>query len=250
MPPGNCKDRERPRAGAACTPWTSDMQGQKKGLVIAIDGPSGAGKSTVARLLAQRLGYTYIDTGAMYRAIGWKAKRDGVDAADEQRLSVLCDRTEVTIRTDRNDPRIIVDAVDVTGEIRTPEMGMMASAVSKSPAVRARLLGLQRELGSRGGVVMDGRDIGTVVFPKADLKFFLDARPEERGQRRYRELRQKGMDVDLDRITREIRERDRQDSGRELAPLKAAADAHVIDSSTMSIDEVLAVMLELAGKRM
>ena len=108
------------------------MQGQKKNLVIAIDGPSGAGKSTVARLLAQRLGYTYIDTGAMYRAIGWKAKRDGIDPADEQGLSGLCTRTEVTIRTDRNDPRIIVDAIDVTGEIRTPEMGMMASAVSKS----------------------------------------------------------------------------------------------------------------------
>ena len=229
---------------------TNDMQRQSKGLVIAIDGPSGAGKSTVARLLAQRLGYTYIDTGAMYPAIGWKVKRDGIDPADEPRLAELCAGTEVTIHLDQNDPRILVDAIDVTGEIRTPEMGMMASAVSKSPAVRARLLGLQRELGSHGGVVMDGRDIGTVVFPKADLKLFLDASPEERGQRRYRELRQKGMDVDLGRITREIRERDCQDSGRELAPLKAAADAHLIDSSSMSIDEVLAFMMELAGKRM
>jgi CMP/dCMP kinase len=226
-----------------------DMKGQKTDLVIAIDGPSGAGKSTVARLLAQRLGYTYIDTGAMYRAIGWKAKREGIDPADEQGLAGMCAHTDVTISVDHNDPRILVDAIDVTGEIRTPEMGMMASAVSKSPAVRARLLGLQRELGSHGGVVMDGRDIGTVVFPKADLKFFLDASPEERGQRRYRELRQKGMDVDLDRITREIRERDRQDSGRELAPLKAAADAHLIDSSSMSIDAVLAFMVELVGKR-
>jgi CMP/dCMP kinase len=226
------------------------MQGQKKKLVIAIDGPSGAGKSTVARLLAQRLGYTYIDTGAMYRAIGWKAVREGLDPADERGLAGLCARTEVSISTDHSDTRIVVDAIDVTNEIRTPEMGMMASAVSKSPAVRARLLGLQRELGSHGGVVMDGRDIGTVVFPKADLKFFLDASPEERGQRRYRELRQKGLDVDLDRITREIRERDCQDSGRELAPLKAAADAHVIDSSMMNIDEVLAFMMELSGKRM
>jgi len=226
------------------------MQEPKKNLVIAIDGPSGAGKSTVARLLAQRLGYTYIDTGAMYRAIGWKAKRDGIDPADELGLVGLCARTEVTIKTDHDDPRIVVDAIDVTGEIRTPEMGMMASAVSKSPAVRARLLGLQRELGSHGGVVMDGRDIGTVVFPKADLKFFLDASPEERGQRRYLELRQKGLDVDLDRITREIRERDLQDSGRELAPLKVAGDARVIDSSAMSIDEVLAFMMDLAGKRM
>jgi len=251
MLPGNRKGKGAAAAAGATgrAAGTSDMQGQKKGLVIAIDGPSGAGKSTVARLLAQRLGYTYIDTGAMYRAIGWKAKRDGIDPADEQGLSGLCARTEVTIHLDRNDPRILVDAIDVTGDIRTPEMGMMASAVSKSPAVRARLLGLQRELGGHGGVVMDGRDIGTVVFPKADLKLFLDASPEERGQRRYRELRQKGMDVDLGRITREIQERDRQDSGRELAPLKAAADALRIDSSAMSIDEVLAFMMELAGKR-
>ncbi len=225
------------------------MPEQKKKLVIAIDGPSGAGKSTVARLLAQRLGYTYIDTGAMYRALGWKAKRDGIDPADEQGLAGLCANTEVTIGTDQEIPRILVDAVEVTGEIRTPEMGMMASAVSLSPAVRARLLGLQRELGSHGGVVMDGRDIGTVVFPKADLKFFLDASPEERGQRRYRELRQKGMAVDLARITSELRERDRQDSGRELAPLKAAADAILIDSSALSIDAVLTVMMGFAEKR-
>jgi len=225
------------------------MQGQKKGMVIAIDGPSGAGKSTVARLLAQRLGYLYIDTGAMYRAIGWKAKQEGIDPADEQGLAGLCDRTVVTISVDHHDPRIVVDAIDVTGEIRTPEMGMMASAVSKSPAVRARLLGLQRELGSHGRVVMDGRDIGTIVFPEADLKFFLDASPEERGRRRYRELRQKGMAVDLDQITREIRERDLQDSGREIAPLKAAADAQVIDSSSLSAEEVLATMLALARNR-
>ncbi len=225
------------------------MQEPKKGLVIAIDGPSGAGKSTVARVLARRLGYTYIDTGAMYRALGWKAKRDGISPADEQGLAGLCANTEVLIGTGQEAPRIFVDAIDVTDEIRTPEMGMMASAVSRSPAVRARLLGLQRELGSHGGVVMDGRDIGTVVFPKADLKFFLDASPEERGRRRHRELKQKGMAVDLARITSEIRERDRQDSGRELAPLKAAADAILIDSSALTIDAVLDVMMGLAEKR-
>lgn len=216
---------------------------KKKGLIIAIDGPSGAGKSTAARLLAHRLGYIYIDTGAMYRAVGWKAKREGVDPNDEERLSQLCARTEVTIKKDNSDPRFYVDGADVTGEIRTPEMGMMASAVSKSRAVRARLLILQRELGSRGGVVMDGRDIGTVVFPDADVKFFLEASDDERGRRRYLELKGKGMEVDLLTITREIKERDLQDSGRTLAPLRKADDALLIDSSRMSIDAVIEIML-------
>lgn len=218
---------------------------KRQGLVIAIDGPSGAGKSTVARLLALRLGYLYIDTGAMYRAIGWKAKREGIDPADEQRVSDLCRRTEVSIKKDNDDPRFYVDGFDVSGEIRTPEMGMMASAVSKSPSVRARLLTLQRELGRNGGVVMDGRDIGTIVFPDADLKFFLDASAEERGKRRYLELKAKGMNVDLVRITREIQDRDEQDSGRTLAPLKKADDALLIDSSVMSIEDVLDRMLSV-----
>jgi CMP/dCMP kinase len=212
---------------------------KKNGLVIAIDGPSGAGKSTAARILAERLGYIYIDTGAMYRAIGWKAKREGIDPDDEAKLADLCGRTEVTIKKDNSDPRFFVNGIDVTGEIRTPEMGMMASAVSKSPTVRARLLTLQRELGRGGGVVMDGRDIGTVVFPDADVKFYLDASAGERGKRRYLELKAKGMDVDRVQITKEIEERDRQDSGRALAPLKKADDALLIDSSAMSIDDVL-----------
>jgi cytidylate kinase len=216
---------------------------KKNGLVIAIDGPSGAGKSTVARLLAERLGYLYIDTGAMYRAIGWKAKKEGIDPADEAKLADLCSRTEVAIKKDNSDPRFYVDGIDVSSEIRTPEMGMMASAVSKSPAVRARLLMLQRDLGRYGGVVMDGRDIGTVIFPDADAKFYLDASAAERGKRRYLELKAKGMDVDLARITKEIEERDRQDSGRDIAPLRKADDAQLIDSSALSIDEVLSRML-------
>ena len=225
------------------------MTTKKNGFVIAIDGPSGAGKSTVSRLLAGRLGYLYIDTGAMYRAVGWKAKREGVDPADEQRLAELCGRTEVTIKKDNNDPRFYVDGIDVTGEIRTPEMGMMASAVSKSPAVRARLLSFQHDLGSRGGVVMDGRDIGTVVFPDADAKFFLDASAEVRGRRRYLELKAKGMEVDLARITKEIEERDHQDSTRAIAPLRKADDAILVDSSGMGIEGVLAVMVSEIEKR-
>jgi cytidylate kinase len=223
---------------------------KKNGLVIAIDGPSGAGKSTTARRLAQELGYVYIDTGAMYRAVGWKAKRQKIDPADEPKLSALAERTIVTIKMDNNDPRFYVDGIDVTGEIRTPEMGLMASAVSKSPAVRSRLLELQRELGRDGGVVMDGRDIGTVIFPDADVKFYLDASAEERGRRRYRELVEKGMDVDLERITREIRERDEQDSTRALAPLRPAEDALRIDSTSMTADEVLTQMVSRAANAM
>lgn len=224
------------------------MTGQRK-LVIAIDGPSGAGKSTIARLLALRLGYTYIDTGAMYRAVGWKAAQDGVDPANEAALETLCGRIEVSIEHDHDGQRVLVNGVDVTGEIRTPAMGMMASTVSKSPAVRARLLTLQRALGERGGVVMDGRDIGTVVFPGADAKFFLDASDEERGRRRYRELKGKGMDVDLATITEEIRQRDRQDSGRALAPLRRAQDARFIDSSSMTIEQVVDAMLDHIRER-
>jgi cytidylate kinase len=221
---------------------------RKNGLVIAIDGPSGAGKSTVAKLLARQLGYIYIDTGAMYRSIGWKAKQEGVDPSDEAALAGLCSRTEVAIRQENGNPRFFVDGTDVTGEIRTAEMGMMASAVSRSPAVRARLLVLQRGLGSQGGVVMDGRDIGTVVFPDADVKFYLDASPEERGKRRYLELKARGDAVDLEQITREIRERDLQDSSRALAPLKKADGAVLIDSSELSINRVLERMVAEIGK--
>jgi len=229
--------------------WCYSIMAKKtNGLVIAIDGPSGAGKSTTARLLAERLGYIYIDTGAMYRAIAWKAKQEGIDPSCEDKLSELCRRTEVTIGHHDGNPKFFVDGRDVSNELRTPEMGMMASAVSKSPAVRARLLSLQRELGSCGGVVMDGRDIGTVVFPDADVKFYLEAGAEQRGMRRYLELKAKNMDVDLARITAEIRERDLQDSGRSIAPLRQADDALLIDSSNLAINKVLERMLSAIEK--
>ena len=184
----------------------------------------------------------------MYRVIGWKAKREGIDPSDEEKMADLCRRTEVTIRQIGKHPAFFADGQDVTAEIRTPEMGMMASAVSKSPSVRARLLMLQRDLGRCGGVVMDGRDIGTVVFPDADAKFFLDASAEERGRRRYLELKAKGLEVDLAQITKEIRDRDRQDSARSIAPLRRADDAVLIDSTAMDIDAVLEKMLSNIAK--
>jgi len=220
-----------------------------KRMVIAIDGPSGAGKSTIARLLARRLGYTYIDTGALYRAVGWKTKEEHLDPGNESVLARLCDRIDVRLRYADGAQRVSVDGTDVTEQIRTPEMGMLASAVSKSPAVRARLLSIQRSMGEQGGVVMDGRDIGTVVFPHADVKFFLDASADERGRRRWKELRDKGMDVELAVITAEIKARDEQDSNRDIAPLRKADDALYVDSSAMTIDDVVAALIAKVAER-
>ncbi len=184
----------------------------------------------------------------MYRAVGWKAKREDIEPADEEKMADLCRRTEVTIKQIGKNPVFFVDGHDVTGEIRTPELGMMASAVSKSPSVRARLLRLQRDLGRDGDVVMDGRDIGTIVFPDADAKFFLDASLEERGRRRYLELKAKGLEVDLAQVIQEIRDRDNQDSRRSIAPLRRADDAVLIDSTAMDINAVLDKMLSEIAK--
>lgn len=221
----------------------------KRGMVIAIDGPSGAGKSTAARLLAKRLGYTYIDTGAMYRAVAWKAMQEGVPLSDEVGLSGLCAEMEISLAADGDLLRINVDGRDVSADIRTPEMGMAASFVSKHQGVRAALLRVQRRLGAMGGVVMDGRDIGTVVFPDANIKFYLDAGVDERARRRHKELVAAGHNVDLPRIAREIVERDRQDMARYIAPLRPAPDAVYIDSSSMSVEEVVEKMLDaIRGK--
>lgn len=203
----------------------------------------------MARLLAKRLGYIYIDSGAMYRAIGWKAKRELVNPADEQALTDLCRRTDIVLRNHNDDLKIFVDGIDVSEAIRTPEMGMMASAVSKSRAVRTCLLSVQRGYGAEGGVVMDGRDIGTVVFPDADIKFYLDATAEERSKRRYRELKAKGQDVALERITNEIRLRDEQDSGRDIAPLVKAPDAIFLDTSRLGIHEVVETLVSKIRKK-
>lgn len=211
-------------------------------VIVAIDGPSGAGKSTVGKMLARELGYIYIDTGAMYRALGWKAVKEGVALKEGQGLRDLCARTDVTLKQDGGELRVYVDGEDVSPYIRTPEMSMAASAISAQPSVRARLLELQRRMGRGGGVVLEGRDIGTVVFPDAKAKFYLDADPVQRAERRYAELKAKGEDVSLERIIEEVKKRDYDDSHRAIAPLKKAGDAVVVDSSSMSAEEVVRFM--------
>jgi len=212
------------------------------GLVIAIDGPSGAGKSTVAHLLAERLGYLQIDTGAMYRAVAVLMRQEGIDPDDLAAVERLCSR--IDIRLERTDglQRVYANGQDVTDWIRTPEMSQLTSRISALRPVREAMMQAQRRMGARGGVVLEGRDIGTVVFPDADVKFFLSASAEERGRRRYQELVAKGEQVTLEDTIRAVASRDLQDSQRDLAPLRMAGDAIAIDSSGRTIDEVLEAM--------
>lgn len=209
-------------------------------MIIAIDGPSGAGKSTLAKRLAKDLGFIYLDTGAMYRALALKVLREGVDLTDDLKVAQLVGSTSIDLQGDWRALKVILDGVDVAGEIRTPEVSQMASKASALKAVRARMLELQRALGRRGHVVAEGRDIGTVVFPDAQMKIFLDASAAERARRRCAELRAAGTAVDLNETLREIEERDKRDSERELAPLRKADDALVIDSSSATAEEVAA----------
>lgn len=214
-----------------------------RGFVIAIDGPVGAGKSTVARRLAARLGCVHIDSGAMYRALGWKALRLGVALDDHQQLAVLAAATDVRIVTGEGGARVLVDGEDVTHALRTPAMDEASSVVSTCPAVRERMVALQRAMAQEGGVVMDGRDIGTVVFPNAQLKFFLDADLAVRADRRLTDLRRAGATVEASRIRDEVERRDARDRAREVAPLRPAADAIRIDSTSLDADAVVAAML-------
>jgi cytidylate kinase len=219
-------------------------------LIIAIDGPSGAGKSTLAKKLAEQLGFIYLDTGAMYRALALKILRQGVDLADDQKLAELVNTTAVDLQCDRAELKVLLDEKNVASEIRTPAVSQMASKASALKIVRDRMLDLQRRLGQRGSVVAEGRDIGTVVFPDAQVKIFLSASAAERARRRCAELRAAGQPVDLDVTLREIEERDKRDSQRALAPLQKAQDALVIDSSNSTADEVAArVLAEIRMKQ-
>lgn len=214
------------------------------GKVIAVDGPAGAGKSTVSKIVAAKLGYTYIDTGAMYRAVGLKLLRSGKTLEENVLTEIVSD---IDIKLDES-AKVFLDGEEVTKEIRTPEVSKLASDVSKFGFVRKKLTELQREMAKSGSVIMDGRDIGTQVLPNADLKIFLTASLHERAKRRFEELKAKGQDVTLDAVENEIALRDKQDSEREIAPLAKADDAILIDSTEMSVEEVVAKILNL-GKR-
>lgn len=206
-------------------------------LIIAIDGPAASGKSTTARLLARRLGYVYLDTGAMYRACALRAKFGGVDLDDADAVSAMLQKLDIRVETCGEQNVILLDGKDVSEAIRANDISKLSSEISAVPAVRYRMVELQRDMGAQGGVILDGRDIGTFVFPNADIKFFLTAAPEIRARRRWLELQKKGIAKDFAEVLKELEERDRNDAARALAPLAIADDAIVVDTGQISVDE-------------
>lgn len=214
-----------------------------KRLLITIDGPSGAGKTTVSREVARRLAYTYVDTGALYRGVALAVRNEKCATDDDERIVEICDALCLRFENGPSGARLYLNEEDVTDRIRSQDIAMLASTLSAKATVRQYLLGLQRELGRHGGVVFEGRDMGTVVFPDADAKFFLDADLSVRALRRTRELLQKGRPATLDEVKKAMAERDRNDSTRALAPLRPAQDAVRIDSSTKGIDEVVDIIV-------
>ncbi|MDY6348987.1 MAG: (d)CMP kinase [Selenomonas sp.] len=218
-----------------------------KKLVVAIDGPAGAGKSTVAKLAAKELGYTYIDTGAMYRAVAWKTLQQKADVTDALILDVVRD-IDVRLAYANGVTQVFVDGQDITGEIRTPEVSHIVSQVAALGPVREKMVDLQRRMATEGGVLMDGRDIATHVLPNADVKIFLTASIEERAQRRWKEMKEKGYDMSLEELQKDIAARDKADSEREISPLVQADDATLLDTTGLSIDGVVARILAMCSE--
>ena len=213
------------------------------GIIIAIDGPTASGKSTTAREVAKRLGYIHINTGAMYRAFALYASQWGVSSTDDSRIASLSEKAYIDFDENGN---ILLEGRDVTSEIQAPEIAQLASELATLPQVRSKMVAMQQEIGKNGGVVLDGRDIGTVVFPDAELKIFLIAAAETRAERRLDELVSSGTNISLDKLTQEIKERDKRDSERELSPLKKAADATRLDTSKLTFDEQVGKVVGLA----
>ena len=212
---------------------------------IAIDGPAGAGKSTIAKIVAKELGFIYVDTGAMYRAMALYMINNNIDASDSEKISATCQSADITIRHEGGVQRVYLNGEDVSELVRKEEVGKMASASSVNGDVRKKLVELQQKLARTTDVVMDGRDIGTVVLPDADLKVFLTASSRVRAERRYKELTEKGEICDIDAIEKDIIDRDYRDSHREISPLKQAEDAVLVDTSDMTIDEVAGKISDL-----
>lgn len=222
-----------------------------KHYAVAIDGPSGAGKSTIARLCAGALGFLYVDTGAIYRTVGVAAKRAGVDPKDGPAVAALLPALKITMRYDDSGlQRMYLNGEDVTAAIREPDISLYASAVSAHPAVRAFLLEMQRALARENSVVMDGRDIGTVVLPDADVKIFLTASPEDRARRRYEELLQRGMKTSYEEVLRDLRVRDENDRTRTAAPLRPAPDALSLDTTGNTLEESFALLNKTIKERL
>jgi cytidylate kinase len=217
--------------------------------VIAIDGPAGAGKSTVARMVARRLGLLYVDTGAMYRAVTLAALRAGIDVEDEGALAALAADIRIElVPAEDGAARVYLDGEDVTAAIRSPEVSRHVSAVARAAGVREELVRRQKSMAAGGGVVMEGRDIGTVVLPRATAKFFLTAREDVRAYRRYREMRGRGYPATLEEVCSEIRERDRIDSSREVGPLMCPPDAFILDTTAMTPEEVVEAIVARVGE--
>lgn len=218
-------------------------------MIIAIDGPAASGKSTTARMVAERLGFTYIDSGAMYRAITLKAIREGVDVEDEVKVAELAKNAIIEFRMVDDHQKVFLDGEDVTEDIRLPEVSRKISPVASNPQVREIMVQQQRSIASGKDVVMDGRDIGTVVFPDADVKIYLVASVEERARRRWRELKQKGIVADMNQIREDILRRDHADQNREVGPLKKAADAIEIDTSELTIEQQVEKIIALIRQK-
>ncbi|MDH3257091.1 MAG: (d)CMP kinase [Nitrospinota bacterium] len=216
-------------------------------MIIAIDGPAGSGKSTVAQLIASRLHFKYIETGSMYRAVAWKAQQMGIDPEDAERIAEVARTISIEFQPGNERQKVVVDGKDLTADLKTETIGRLAAIVAANKTVREVMVAQQQNMGRNGNVVMDGRDIGTVVFPDADKKFFMVADQKERAQRRHEEIRVKSPEVTFEKIYEQLQQRDFEDENREVSPLVPAKDSIRLDTTQMSIDDVVAHMIEIIG---